>query len=453
MLDWNKLLSQKRLGIEEDGDSENHNFSRSQFQRDYDRIIFSSPFRRLQNKTQVFPLPGSIFVHNRLTHSLEVASVGRSLGNIIALGLIDKKIIDGDKYLYEIGSIVSSACLAHDLGNPPFGHSGEDAISKYFIERLPDHIKQKLTEAQLEDFCNFEGNANALRLLTHQFTGRRKGGFSLTYSTLATILKYPCTSISAKKENRRYEKYGVFQSEVPVFKKITEELGLISLSNEELLYARHPLVYLMEAADDICYQVIDLEDAHRLNIASTEKSKELLLAFFDPQENKKSLNALLGLLKNIEDENEQITLLRSRVINKLIEDCIQVFWNNYSEIMNGTFKGSLTSNLTGASKQALDELKQHAFSKIYNARSVVEIQVAGHKILGELLDEFINAVIYPESLFARQLLMLRPSQLICKDDNTYNLIMSVVDFIAGMTDVYALEVYRKIKGISFSVVR
>lgn len=452
MLDWNKLLSEKRLGLE-DEEIYNQGYARSHFQRDYDRIIFSSPFRRLQNKTQVFPLPGSVFVHNRLTHSLEVASVGRSLGNIIANGLKEKKLIDDERYLLEIGSVISAACLAHDLGNPPFGHSGEDAISKYFIESLADNIKDKLTVAELEDFCNFEGNANALRLLTHQFTGRREGGFSLTYTTLATILKYPCTSVSAKNNNSPYYKYGVFQSEIPVFKKITNELGLISLSSNELVFSRHPFVFLVEAADDICYQIIDLEDAHRLGILSTEKTKSLMLSFFDPQINKKQLQSIYTLLSKIEDENEQITLLRSRVINKLIEDCVEVFWIKYNEIMQGNFNGSLMNNLTGSSEQALNEVKTIAMDKIYNARSVVEIQVAGHKILGELLQEFVHAVLNPESLFARQLLMLRPSQLICKEDNVYKRILSVVDFISGMTDVYALELYRKIKGISFSVVR
>jgi len=452
MLNWNTLLSEKRLGLE-DEESDNQNYARSQFQRDYDRIIFSSPFRRLQNKTQVFPLPGSVFVHNRLTHSLEVASVGRSLGNIIANGLKEKKLIENEKYLLEIGAIVSSACLAHDLGNPPFGHSGEDAISKFFIENLANEIKDKLTPAELEDFCNFEGNANALRLLTHQFTGRRKGGFSLTYTTLATILKYPCTSASAKNNNSPYYKYGVFQSEIPVFKKIAEELGLISLSDKELIYARHPFVFLVEAADDICYQIIDLEDAHRLSILSTEKTKSLMLSFYDSVADKQQLSVIHKLLSKIEDENEQITLLRSRVINKLIEDCVEVFWRKYDEIMQGKFNGSLMNNLQGASEKALNEVKDIATKKIYNARSVVEIQVAGHKILGELLQEFTHAVLNPESLFARQLLMLRPSQLICKEADTYHLIMSVVDFIAGMTDVYALELYRKIKGISFSVVR
>lgn len=450
MLDWNKLISSKRLGHEAEH-VKNADLARSQFQRDYDRIIFSSPFRRLQNKTQVFPLPGSIFVHNRLTHSLEVASVGRTLGNKIAYELRKRKVIENPELLDELGTIVSTACLAHDLGNPPFGHSGENAISRYFHEFDTNTLDQKLSSGEHYDFLNFEGNANALRLVTNQFTGRRKGGFALTYSTLATIIKYPCTSEKLKTGNAPYEKYGVFDGEIDILRKIATELGLIEIS--ENVFGRHPLVFLMEAADDICYQIVDIEDAHRLNILSTEKSRDLLLAFFDRDEDDSQLDDILQTLRDIEDENEQITILRSRVINKLIEDCAEVFWNNYDAIMNSTFHSGLMNNLTGSSKKALVEVKKVAYSKIYNAKSVTEIQIAGHRILAELLQEFVNAVLNNNSLYTKQLLQMRPSQLIYEGDSTYKKILSVVDFIAGMTDIYALEVYRKIKGISFDVVR
>lgn len=452
MLDWNTLLSPKRLGLE--NEEMRSQDVRSQFQRDYDRIIFSSPFRRLQNKTQVFPLPGSIFVHNRLTHSLEVASVGRSLGNMVANGLLERGIDVKPHLLESIGTIVSSACLAHDLGNPPFGHSGEKAISRYFGELDTNNVRAFLSENQWLDLVNFEGNANTLRLLTHHFNGRRKGGFALTYATIGTLLKYPCTSIDYKEGKTPYHKYGVFQAEVSVLKKVAQELGLISYCGSETVFGRHPLVFLMEAADDISYQIVDLEDAHRLGIISTQQAKELMLAFFDPVEDALALQDLQSSLADISDENEQIVLMRSRTINKLITDCVQVFWDNYDAIMNSRFFSSLTESLQGTSKRAMQTLAALATEKIYNSREVIEIQVAGHRILSELLQEFVSATLKKDkSLYDTQLMSLLPSQLKNSEHDTYSQIFSVVDFISGMTDVYSLEMYRKIKGISFSVIR
>lgn len=451
MLDWNLLLSPKRLGMETETHSQD---VRSQFQRDYDRIIFSSPFRRLQNKTQVFPLPGSIFVHNRLTHSLEVASVGRSLGNMVANGLVERNINVPQQQLDSIGTIVSSACLAHDLGNPPFGHSGEKAISRYFEEIDTNNIDSLVKKEQYLDLINFEGNANTLRLLTHHFVGRRAGGFALTYATIGTLLKYPCSSSDFVLGKAPYHKYGVFQSELPILQKVAKELGLISYNGNKTIFGRHPLVFLMEAADDICYQIVDLEDAHRLGIISTDEAKKLLLAFFDSKEDKKALTALEKALKDITDENEQMVILRSRTINKLITDCVSVFWNNYNAIMNGCFFSSLTESLEGTPKEAFKNLADLATKRIYNSREVIEIQVAGHRILSELLQEFVTAALRKdENLYTSQLLSLLPSQLISEDDDSFRKIFSVLDFISGMTDVYSLEMYRKIKGISFSVIR
>lgn len=452
MLNWNTLLSHKRLGADNTKEYK-HDAARSQFQRDYDRIIFSSPFRRLQNKTQVFPLPGSIFVHNRLTHSLEVASVGRSLGSSIAQGLLERNVNVPESVLNGIGSIVSAACLAHDLGNPPFGHAGESTISRYFKELDSNNIQSLVTKEEYEDLINFEGNANAFRLLTHQFTGRRKGGFSLTYATLGTLIKYPCTSTDLKNGNSPYEKYGVFQNEKNTLIHVAEELGLKKISAEGNIYSRHPLVFLMEAADDICYQIVDLEDAHRLGILSGEQTKQLMMDFFDSEKDKDAIAEIQNLLEEVTDENEQIVILRSKTINKLIEDCEACFWNNYDAIMEGEFYSSLTKQLTGNTKKTLDTVSQLAKSKIYNSKEVIEIQIAGHRIISELLQEFVNAALNDDSLYAKHLLMRLPSQLIHSDSNSYNKIMSVVDFVSGMTDVYALEMYRKIKGISFDVIR
>ena len=452
MLDWNSLLSPKRLGLEDEVMRSQD--VRSQFQRDYDRIIFSSPFRRLQNKTQVFPLPGSIFVHNRLTHSLEVASVGRSLGNMVANGLKKRGVKISQNLLESIGTIVSSACLAHDLGNPPFGHSGEKAISRYFKEIDTNEIKSVLTKEQYLDLLNFEGNANTFRLLTHHFAGRRKGGFALTYATIGALLKYPCTSSDMQTKNTPYHKYGIFRSELPVLQTVAKELGLMPYGRSKTVFGRHPLAFLMEAADDICYQIVDLEDAHRLGIISTADAKELLFAFFDRQTDRVVLSDLEESLKGITDENEQMVILRSRTINKLITDCVNVFWNYYDEIMQSCFYTSLTDSFEGTPKQALDTLSKLATEKIYNAREVIEIQVAGHRILSELLQEFITAALRKDkTLYDKQLLSLLPSQLRVAESDTYSQVLSIVDYISGMTDVYSLEMYRKIKGISFSVIR
>ena len=253
-MNWNQLLSDKRFGMEEYHDRKH---DRTDFQRDYDRLIFSAPFRRLQNKTQVFPLPGNIFVHNRLTHSLEVSCVGRSMGNNVARGLMNKYPEQSASF-FEIGSIVAAACLAHDMGNPPFGHSGERAISSYFMEGNGKNLEMKVRDegGRWEDFIHFEGNANAIRLLTNQFIGRRKGGFAMTYSTLASIVKYPYSSeLSGTKG-----KFGYFQSEEETYNRIANELGIHTLQQNPSRYVRYPLVYLVEAADDICYQIMDIED-------------------------------------------------------------------------------------------------------------------------------------------------------------------------------------------------
>ena len=249
MMNWQNLISNKRLG-QEDRHALRHD-DRSEFKRDSDRLIYSAPFRRLQNKTQVFPLPGSVFVHNRLTHSLEVASLGKSLGDDVARKLIKKHPELQGTLFEEIGTIVQTACYAHDMGNPPFGHSGEKAIQAFFTEGAGAYLKDKVSPRFWDDITHFEGNANAFRLLTHRFLGRREGGFVMTYSTLASIVKYPLSSSLAGKHG----KFGFFASEEDIYKKIANELGIISkqVSDNGTAYARHPLVYLVEAADDICY--------------------------------------------------------------------------------------------------------------------------------------------------------------------------------------------------------
>lgn len=443
-MNWDQLLSAKRLGLE-NREFKNTDEIRSQFQRDYDRIIFSSPFRRLQNKTQVFPLPGSVFVHNRLTHSLEVASVGRSLANVIAQNLQKRTDIKNTEILNELGSIVSAACLAHDMGNPPFGHAGEDAISNYFAEGNGKKIKNVVTENEWNDLTHFEGNANALRLLTHQFNGRRKGGFALTYSTLASLIKYPFGS-DAMLQGKK--KYGYFQSEKEIFLKIINELGIAKTGNNPETYARHPLVFLVEAADDICYEIMDIEDAHKMKILETQTTFNLLLAFFDPKIDDDFFKKKKEIFKEVTDINEQVAYLRASVIGKLIRESAQVFMNNYDKILEGQYNQSLVSGLNGKSKEAFDICKKLAVQEIYKHRSVVKIELTGFNVLGTLLDEFITAIFNPDSDYSKKILSILPVQLAVEGHSFYKKAMSVVDFVSGMTDLYAVDLYKDIKGIN-----
>jgi len=434
---WEKLLSSKRFGLEEFHATNKDN--RSEFQRDYDRLIFSAPFRRLQNKTQVFPLPGSVFVHNRLTHSLEVSSVGRSLAALVAEKLEEKY---ASSCFREIGSIVAAACLAHDLGNPPFGHSGEKAIASYFSEGNGCELKQKmnLSDAQWADFTHFDGNANAFRLLTHQFNGRRKGGFALTYSMLASIVKYPYPSLRAGKK----QKFGFFQSEKEDFERIATELDLIRENGE---YFRHPLVYLVEAADDICYQVMDIEDAHKLKILSVEETFSLLMAFF-PEENHERLK---DTMSRVTDTNEQIAYLRSRIVGMLIDACASTFIEHEESILHGTFSGGLMNNIDSFILRAYENCSNVAVKKIYKASEVLEIELAGYQIMTFLLDRFIEAVCHPNKAYSELLLKRIPQQYEIDSVDSYNRLQAVLDFLSGMTDVYALDLYRKITGINLPI--
>ena len=436
---WKTLLSTKRFGMEAYHKKDTED--RSEFQRDYDRLIFSSPFRRLQNKTQVFPLPGSVFVHNRLTHSLEVACVGRSLGNSIAQQLGKEEEHRESGYLSEIGAIVSAACLAHDLGNPPFGHSGEKAIASYFSEGNGQELKELLAnETEWTDLIYFEGNANSLRLLTHQFTGRRYGGFAMTYSTLASIVKYPYASLFSGEKG----KFGYFESEKATYRSIANELGIIRNPLSLNKYARHPLVYMVEAADDICYQIMDIEDAHKLKILSTEQTKELLLAFFDVQRKER----IYETWKMVDDANEQIAYLRSSVIGKLINECARVFVENETTILSGHFSGSLIDTIEPTSNLAYRNCSTLAIQKIYKSQEVLDVEVAGYKIITTLMDEYIKACFHPEKSYSKLLLNRVPSQYDMYAPTAYGKIQAVVDFISGMTDVYALDLYRKITGMN-----
>lgn len=436
---WEKLISPIRFGLEEFHEERVDN--RSEFLRDYDRLIFSSPFRRLQNKTQVFPLPGSIFVHNRLTHSLEVSCVGRSLGNNIATELIRQKPwLAQETYLAEAGHIVSAACLAHDMGNPPFGHSGENAISSYFSEGKGIFLKEYLSSDEWADITNFEGNANAFRLLSHQFRGRRPGGFAMTYATLASIVKYPYPSSSIRKKN----KFGFFISEKDNYRKIASKLGILQKDATTCTYARHPFVWLVEAADDICYQIMDIEDAYKLKILSFEQTKELLLNYFEG----KRLEKLYNNMKIVDDENEKIAYLRSATIGKLIKECTNAFLANEKAILNGELDKPLIEKIEQRSCDAYKACSNVAYAKIYCSKQVLDVEMAGYKVIYTLIELMIEAVTHPDKAYSKLLIKRVSEQYEIDAPSLYGKIMAVLDYISGMTDVYALDLYRKIIGNS-----
>lgn len=442
MMHWDHLLSARRFGLEDRPISSTAD-ARSQFQRDFDRIVFSSPFRRLQNKTQVFPLPGSVFVHNRLTHSLEVASVGRSIANNVFLSLQERDEIHNKEVLNELGSIVAAACLCHDMGNPPFGHAGEDAISRFFREGKGRELKDECSREEWLDLENFEGNANALRLLTHRFQGRRRGGFALTYTTLASLVKYPFGSGL----NPDKPKYGFFQSEKDTFARIAETLQLEKLGDKPLHYARHPLVYIVEAADDICYEIMDIEDAHKLKILDKQETFTLLMGFFDEQEDRDFYEKKERVFGEVTDLNERVAYLRASVINKLVQLTAGIFLERHDDILAGDFEGSLMDHLPEREQKAFEACKEKAVGDIYNHRSVVKIELTGFNVLGTLLEEFTHALQHPDSQYSKKLLSLVPGQYNLTRGSTYGRIRSVVDFVSGMTDLYAVDMYKDIKGI------
>ncbi len=448
-MDLNKLFTHRRTGT----DSATR-VSRTDFQRDFDRIIFSSAFRRMQNKTQVFPLPGSIFVHNRLTHSLEVASVGRSLGTLAGEFVVENygQDISADAaefYCHQLHNVIAAACLCHDVGNPAFGHSGEDAIASYF-ERNESQLQHKFNEKQWADLINFEGNANAIRVLTHQQTGKDDGGTQLTFTTLAAIAKYPCEAVARDKSRLHRKKFGFFQDQKNTFLHIAAETGLQQESTEPVIFRRHPFVWLVEAADDICYNIIDMEDAHRLGIVHSKDCENLftdLICAVNPAEEKK-ITDKLAVIRNA---NERVSYLRAKVINALINKSIHLYCRNFETIV----AGNLTEGLLDIFKkesEALAEIERFSFDKIYNHRAVVEIENAGYNVMYELLDHFVPAVLEDQKKsYHKMALKLLPEQFRYEQGSDYQKVLGVLDYVSGMTDNFATDLYRKIKGIDIGM--
>ena len=454
-MNWQTLFSNKRFNSR---NLQSRDAVRGDYMRDYDKLIFSSQFRRLQNKTQVFPLPGAVFVHNRLTHSLEVASVGRSLGRAVGEAIVklhtDLKATAAEFYRFELSDVIQTACLAHDIGNPPFGHSGEDAIKSFFEElpaELSEIIEKELTENQLNDLRKFEGNANAFRILTSLFL---KNGLKMTYTSLASIVKYPVDSthgFDKKSGLISKKKSGFFDEEIPFFKSIADELGLLKLSDNELHYARHPFVFLVEAADDICYSIIDLEDAYRLGIISYTDVFQLLMPFFEGNE---SESYIISQLDEISEDKQKVSLLRAMLINQLTKDCTAAFIAYEKELLAGQLNKPLIELIEPKTMELLDKISAFSVKYIYNHRSVVEKEIAGYHVIGGLLEEFCTAVVYPERLKSKKMLkLLTGHYAFDKNATLYQNVLSVVDYISGMTDIYAIELYRKITGIQIPDLR
>lgn len=438
---WEQLLSLKRQGdtgkrlrIEQDD-------TRLGFEVDYDRIIFSSAFRSLQDKTQVIPLSKTDFVHTRLTHSLEVSVVGRSIGR-----LVGKKIIEKYPYLKEIhgyhmndfGAIVAAAALAHDIGNPPFGHSGEKAIGEYFAIGKGQQYKDQLTPKQWQDLVDFEGNANGFSVLTSSRPGI-EGSLRLSYATLGAFTKYPKESLPKKPtKNIADKKYGFFQSDVTFFKEVAEELGMISnKTGEDVGYERHPLAFLVEAADDICYTIIDFEDGINLGLVSEDYALEYLIKLV-----KDTIDA--AKYQTLTTKEDRISYLRALAIGNLINDAVKVFIENEEAILEGKFHFALTDK--SKYKAQMDDIIKLSVKNIYQSREVIEKELSGYQIINNLLDKFITA--YNNTYdgkatnYDKLLMKILPEKHHLEKESLYERLLHICHYISMLTDGKAVELNK-----------
>jgi len=444
-MNWEQLLSLRRQGDKNKRLRNEQDETRLGFDVDYDRVIFSSAFRSLQDKTQVIPLSKTDFVHTRLTHSLEVSVVGRSLGR-----LAGKKIIEKHPYLKEVhgyqfndfGGIVAAAALAHDIGNPPFGHSGEKAIGEYFKSGNGLKFKALLSDVEYQDIIDFEGNANGFRLLTQDRAGV-SGGLRLSYATLGAFMKYPKESLPKKPTNHICDKkFGFFQSEKHIFESVAEDLGLQSRSTDATIsYSRHPLTFLVEAADDICYTIIDFEDGINLGLISEDYALEYLIKLVKDTINTKKYNSL-------EYMEDRLSYLRALAINTLIQDAVSIFIENEEDILNGSFEVSLLDK--SKFKAQIEDIISLSVQKIYQSQEVVEKEIAGYTIISDILDVYIDALIGKKNNKASNYhkLILRTLPGFYQDTNVslYQIVLNTCCYVASLSDSAAVHMHNKIKG-------
>lgn len=447
-MNWEQLLSLRRQGDSSKRLRNEQDETRLGFDVDYDRIIFSPEFRSLQDKTQVIPLSSTDFVHTRLTHSLEVSVVARSLGRKVGVKILEKypslETIHGYK-ANDFGSIVAAAALAHDIGNPPFGHSGEKAIGHFFKNGSGKNYKSELTPKQYQDLCDFEGNANGFKILTQDVKGR-PGGLRLSYATLGAFTKYPKGSLPIKPNSHiAFKKYGFFQSESETFSLLAKELGLLKLEDSpETLYSRHPLAYLVEAADDICYTIIDFEDGINLGLIEEDYALEYLIKLVKDNIQTDKYNSLTN-------KKARVSYLRALAIGTLIDDAVSLFIENEASILDGSFGVSLLEK--SRYKAQMNDIIKLSIDKVYNSDEVIDKELSGFEVINELLFRFSNAVnnCYhgTGSHYDKLILKLFDSELDYKNDKIYNRIMAVCSLVASYSDSNAILIYRKIKGLEF----
>ena len=447
-MNWEQLLSLKRFGDTNKRLRKEQDETRLGFEVDYDRIIFSSEFRSLQDKTQVIPLSKTDFVHTRLTHSLEVSVVGRSLGRKAGLKLLEKYPHLQNIHGYQandFGAIVASAALAHDIGNPPFGHSGEKAIGEFFKHGEGKKFETQLSAKEYQDLCDFEGNANGFKIVTQSRVGRI-GGLRLSYATLGAFMKYPKESLPKKPTSHvEDKKYGFFQSEKNAFADVANELGLIKRSsNEDLSFSRHPLAYLVEAADDICYTIIDFEDGINLGLIQEEYALEYLINLVRDTINTEKYHQL----SNTQD---RISYLRALAINTLINEAVDIFIKNEAAILNGEFKTALLDK--SKYEAQINDIIKISIEKVYQSEEVIDKEISGYEVLRTLLMVYTNAVNNningSPSNYDKLILKGLPKTINIDDDHLYNRLLSVCHYISLLSDSKAILSYNKIRGVSF----
>ncbi len=444
-MNWEQLLSLKRFGDTHKRIRKEQDETRLGFEVDYDRIIFSSEFRSLQDKTQVVPLSQTDFVHTRLTHSLEVSVVGRSLGRKVGQKVLQKHPHLKDVHGYQMndfGAIVAAAALAHDIGNPPFGHSGEQAIGAFFKTGNGRYFEDQLTRKQYQDLCDFEGNANGLKILTESRQGR-PGGLRLSYATLGAFTKYPKASLP-KKPTRHVadKKYGFFQGDKNTFKDIAKELGLIKRGHvDDLSFCRHPLAYLVEAADDICYTIIDFEDGINLGLIQEEYALEYLINLVRDSIQTKTYNAL-------QNTQDRLSYLRALAINTLINEAVDLFMTNEDAILKGEFTTSLLD--CSAYDAQINDIIKLSISNIYESNDVIDKEIAGYKVINELLNIFTQTVVNSFngeiSAFDRLILKVLSPFIDLEKETIYDSLLSVCFYVSKMSDRNAILTYQKLKG-------